>query len=91
MEYKVGDKISGRLEVRDLKRGGMGTVYIIYDYKFNRTCALKSFQDKYFEREEVIRGFHREAETWIRLGKHGNIVEAFFVYQIDNKPHIFLE
>ena len=54
-------------------------------------AAVKSFQDKYFDKEEVIKDFYHEAEIWVKLGYHTNIVRADIVMFIAGKPHIFLE
>ena len=35
--------------------------------------------------------FVREAETWIRLEHHPNIVQAHFIQSVDGKPLLFLE
>lgn len=98
MEYRVGDVIDASndsFEVKDVKQGGFGVVYLCYSLLLSplsgRMVAVKSFQDRWFRDESVIKKFYREAETWIKLGKHRNIVEALLVYEIDNKPHIFLE
>lgn len=32
--WNVGDKIGGRYEVRDIKVGGMGIVYLCYHHEF---------------------------------------------------------
>ena len=96
MEYKVGDTILENYMVGDVKRGGFGVVYIVYHRQKRRALAVKSFQDKYFYQgdkaaDEVVQGFHREGEVWVKLGSHENIVEAFFVLVIEYKPHIFME
>jgi len=98
LEYKVGEVIDASndsFKVKNVKQGGFGVVYLCYSLLpsplSGRMVAIKSFQDRWFRDESIIKKFYREAETWIRLGKHRNIVEAFLVYEIDNKPHIFLE
>lgn len=96
MELKVGDTLLGDFVVGDVKRGGFGVVYIVYHRQKKRTLAVKSFQERYFYRrdkiaDEVVQGFNREAEVWVKLGRHENIVEAFFVLILDYRPYIFME
>ena len=96
MECKVGDIILGEFVVRDVKRGTFGIVYMVYRRQKKGILAVKSLQDKYFYREdkiadEVVLYFRREAEVWVKLGSHENIVEAFFVEVLDYKPYIFME
>ena len=91
MEFRVGEKLLKHFEVTDIKRGGFGIVYILHDLESKRLYAFKSFQDKYFKSRRVVEDFYREAETWVKLGKHRNIVEALGVIQIEGKPHILIE
>jgi serine/threonine protein kinase len=71
----------------------MGIIYVCYDHesKEPRVLALKTIQDKYFQHPAAANRFKREAETWVRLGKHPNIVQASVVLEIDRQPYIFLE
>jgi len=92
----IGDALDGSFEVIDVKKGGFGIVYISYHREWGRTFAIKSFQDKYFYggdkiADKVVEDFYREAETWVKLERHQNIVKAELVKQIDYKPHMLLE
>jgi len=85
-----------KYRVIDVKGGpgksGFGIVYICeFMPSPSFMVAIKSFQDKYFDREEVIRDFYHEAEVWVKLGTHRNIVRAEIVTPIPVKPHIILE
>jgi serine/threonine protein kinase len=90
-ELRVGDLLEGRYEIRDIKKGGMGSVYIAYDNEWHRMFAIKSFQEKFLWDKNITTGFVKEAETWVNLGMHTNIVRAEFVEEIHGKPYIFLE
>ncbi|MFN8527831.1 MAG: tetratricopeptide repeat protein [Anaerolineae bacterium] len=90
-EFKVGDMIDGRYEVADVRRGGMGVVYLCYDHDQREPVALKSFQSKFLENERAVARFQQEAFTWIRLEKHRHIVQARLVQNISGRPHIILE
>ena len=89
--WQVGDRILNRYEIHDVKWGGMGIVYIAFDSEWNQIFAIKTFQDKYLRDEDAIDRFMNEAETWVNLERHTNIVFANFVQKIEGKPCIFLE
>lgn len=90
-KWKKGDLIDGRYEVLDVKAGGMGIVYICYDRGFKKQVALKTLQDKYFVSPSMTARFMWEAETWVRLEKHPNIVQAYYVNRMEERPFICLE
>jgi tetratricopeptide (TPR) repeat protein len=90
-EWKIGDRIENRYEIHQILKGGMGVVYICYEHEHRTPYALKTFQDRYLENQQVRDRFIREAETWVRLEKHQNIVRAHWVQNIQDKPYIVLE
>lgn len=79
---RFGEVIDGRYEIikgpnerRDLM-GGMGCVYICVDRLRHRSVALKTFRPEltgHSVRDHLL----REAATWVRLGNHPNIVQAY--------------
>ena len=89
-ELKIGDWIKNN-EIYDIKKGGMGIVYIAYDHKEHKPYAIKTFQDKFLNKKQPIDSFLLEVETWLKLGVHQNIVMAYSVENIANRPYIFLE
>jgi serine/threonine protein kinase len=93
-KYKNGDVISagtlGQFTVQDIKMGGMGIVYILLDDNKNFVAA-KTFQDWCLNSPDSVERFIREAETWIKLGSHLNIVKANSVKAIHRRPFIFLD
>jgi serine/threonine protein kinase len=95
-EYLRGEVIGKDYLVRDIRKGGMGVVYIVEDLKSRREnislrLALKTFQSRYLWNEEAISRFEREAVVWVKLGKHPNIVHAMLVQRIANQPYLWLE
>jgi tetratricopeptide (TPR) repeat protein len=90
-KWEVGEVVDGSLNVMKCLQGGMGIVYIVNDQKENKPYAMKTFQDQFLWNRKIIKMFIREAEVWVKLGKHRNIVQAEFVKNIDGKPYIFLE
>lgn len=89
--WQIGDKIQNRYEIHDIKMGGMGIVYICYDHEFREPVVLKTFQDEYLRNRASVDRFKLEAETWIKLEKHHNIVIARYFKEIEGRPYIFLE
>jgi serine/threonine protein kinase/Flp pilus assembly protein TadD len=94
-KWKIGDKIQNRYLIYRILGGpgksGMGIVYVCYDLEGRAPVAVKTFQDKFLQDRASIERFKREAETWVRLEKHYNIVQANYVQEIDRRPYIFLE
>lgn len=95
-KWRVGDKITGRYEIYQILGGegksGMGILYVCIDQKIHTPCALKTFQDKEdLLSEENQRLFEREALIWAELGKHPNIVRAFWAEKLENRLFIILE
>ncbi|RLG44327.1 MAG: hypothetical protein DRN81_04785 [Thermoproteota archaeon] len=80
-----------RYYVHAIKRGGMGIVYLVLDKEEGVFFAIKTFQDKYLKSTKSIEQFKKEAEVWVELGKHKNIVKAFFVETHYGRPYIFME
>ncbi len=93
--WKVGDRIQNRYEIHRILGGpgksGMGIVYICYDHEFKEAVAIKTFQDRFLKDRTSIDRFKVEAEVWVRLEKHHNIVRARYVDEIEGRPYIFLE
>lgn len=90
--WGVGDLIENRWEIMEIRGGGMGIVYIVRDHEWGIRLAAKGFQDAIFARDpRVADRFRREAEVWIGLESHPNIVQAILVKDVHGRPMIFLE
>jgi len=90
-EFGVGDIVEQRYEIEKVRRGYMGIVYIAYDRQRRRRVVLKTFQNKFLWNEEAIARFSAEAELWVRLGGHPNIVRAYDLRTFLGKPHVVAE
>lgn len=90
-EWKEGSLLEGRYTVQQILRGAMGTVYIVFDSVNARYYAMKTFQEKHLWDKEVVRRFIKEAEIWINLERHPNIVQAELVKEIEGRHYILLE
>ena len=90
-EFSVGDIIENLYEVRDIKQGGMGAVYVVRHRRWNSMMAVKSLLKRLRKNEEDRALFIKEAETWIDIGFHPNIAACYYVRSINDSPRIFIE
>lgn len=91
VEFKEGDVLDQRYLVLSVRRGFMGIVYLARDLSGNELVALKTFQRKFTWIPAAIESFRREAEVWMRIGWHPNIVQARRIVTIAGRPHIVME
>lgn len=89
-EWNDGDVILDQYEViGQIGEGGFGTVHKVHHKGWNVDMAVKSPITSLREYEE--RKLHREAEVWMELGLHPNIVSCHFVRNLGGVPRIFIE
>lgn len=81
--YAIGDSIAGEYQVLDKFAGGMGFVYLVKHHSEDTPFVLKTLQRP--ENESERAQFLREAEIWLGLGRHRNIVRARFVNLLDGR------
>ena len=81
--YAIGDSIAGEYRVLDKFAGGMGFVYLVKHHSEDTAFVLKTLQRPEHESERAQ--FLREAEIWLGLGRHRNIVRARFVNLLDGQ------
>jgi serine/threonine protein kinase len=90
-KWRPGDKF-GNHEVKSVSFGGMGIVLFLgAPFSSNIAWAAKSFRDEFMQEENVIASFWNEAQHWMELGRHKNIVYADHIFEIEGKPYIYLE
>jgi serine/threonine protein kinase len=72
----IGQTLDGKYEiVRELGRGGMGTVYFAIHLGTERPVAVKVISPQFMRRDEFIERFRREARAAGRL-RHPNVVDV---------------
>jgi hypothetical protein len=74
--YRAGDVIGGDWLVRRVMEGGLGVVYVVEHREAEGApCVLKTPKR---QSDAIVReSFRTEAEIWVRLGDHPNIVPAY--------------
>lgn len=83
--YAVGDRIAGRYLVQRIMEGGLGKVFVVSEDASQFVLkTLKVGNPK-------VREFLDEARTWVRLGRHENIVPAFWVDYVAGMPCVAAE
>lgn len=89
---QIDDVLVGEFKVLDVFGGegksGMGIVYLVEEKHRSYPIVLKTFQKN---SEISIQRFRAEAKTWISIGIHPNIVQAFFVREINEQLFIGAE
>ncbi|MDD5494188.1 MAG: protein kinase [Dehalococcoidia bacterium] len=90
--WKEGDIIAGLYEVKGiLGEGRFGTVYKVYHQSWKIDLAVKSPREDVLDDKVAVSRFLKEAQTWVELGMHPNIVTCFYVRELGRIPRIFLE
>lgn len=90
--WEPGDVIEGRYEVKGLiGQGGMGTVYRVQHREWNIEMAVKMLHPERVADEASKARFVREAETWVDLGLHPNIVQCYYVREMGGVPRVFMD
>ncbi|MBF0344992.1 MAG: protein kinase [Nitrospirae bacterium] len=91
-QWAVGSVIMDLYEITGiLGEGGMGTVYKVHHLGWNVDLAVKSPKLTELEKAGGASNFQLEAETWVNLGLHPNIVSCYYVRELDNVPRVFAE
>lgn len=89
--WKVGDLIEDRYEVIEVKKGGMGIVYVVYNPNRVDYFAIKSYRLDLFSEEEGRKALEKEAHAWIKLPYHPNIITADRFAMFNEIPCICME
>ena len=91
-DLEPGTLVRGKYRiVRQLGRGGMGTVYLAEHILLGRMRALKFISSALSQNSAFLRRFRREAQAAIEL-RHPNIVEVVDLDQAeDGAPYMAME
>jgi len=89
--YKDGEKIGGRYQVIQSILGRSTEIFLCKDIVNHQYYALKTFQRQFKDSSSKYERLCREAEIWLTLGKHPNIVRCHWMESFDERPFLFLE
>jgi tetratricopeptide (TPR) repeat protein len=89
--YSPGEFLGARFEIIEAIRGGVGEVYLCIDRQIDKPLALKRLQTRYASIPRFREAFQREAQTWIEIGQHPNIVPCMVLQEFYNEPFLVLE
>lgn len=92
-QYCVGEKLEGEYTVLKVfggeNKSGMGVVYLVHDREAPFPYILKTYQYRRGSTNE--QQFIAEAHAWINAGAHQNIVQAYWVRELDGQTYIAAE
>lgn len=90
--WYVGQVVDGIYQVEELLgEGGFGTVHKVERLGWPMKLAVKSPREDRISDAWAKERFVQEANTWVGLGFHPNIVTCYFVRIIAGLPRIFME
>ena len=90
--WDVGDIIAGKYEVTAIAgKGGMGVVYKVHHREWNIDMAVKTPLPNLVEDAVSRERFIREAQTWVDLGLHPNLVQCWYVRELGRLPRLFVD
>jgi len=90
MNYELEGLLKKEFNILDIKMGGKGIVFICKNTSTRDYTAIKTLRTDKFNSIN-IKQFEIEAEIWISLGKHKNIVYAWIYHIINKRPFILME
>jgi serine/threonine-protein kinase len=83
------DKIGRYSVIREIDRGGMATVYLAIDPRFNREVAIKVLPRQFTHDPAFQERFLREARTIAKL-EHSSIVPVYDFGETDGQPYLVM-
>lgn len=90
--WRRGDVVEDLYEVREvITSGGMSLVHRVFHRQWNIELAVKTPNAQHVETAADIRNFEAQAEAWVQLGLHPNVVSCVYVREIDCIPRVFAE
>jgi serine/threonine protein kinase len=92
-QLRPGDYVAGEYRVLKVFGGegqsGMGVVYLVEHRTFYQPFVLKTYQASTLGDRKAR--FYKEAETWVQLGSHPNIVRCLWVNEIAGDLYVAAE
>ncbi|HAH05897.1 MAG TPA: hypothetical protein DCM05_05095 [Elusimicrobia bacterium] len=90
--WHPGDTVEGLYEIQSvLGEGGFGSVYKVRHLGWGIDLAVKCPREDKVSSRRALERFVQEANTWVGLGLHPQIVTCCFVRILGGLPRIFIE
>jgi len=89
--WEPGDTILDRYLVKEVFSGAMGKVYIAQHLGWKIPVAIKAPKAIVLADEEGAKRILNEANSWVRMGMHPNVATCYYVLNLDEVPHLFIE
>ena len=89
--FKVGDKLLNRYEVKTLYKGAMGDVYHCYDSRRKTDVALKTIISNRKEDRFQLESFFYESLRRLHIVQHPNVLKLKRIEMIDGYYYIVSE
>ncbi len=90
--WRVGDVVEDLYEVQQvIESGGMGVVHRVHHRGWNMDLAVKTPKPELVSSPQQVADFETEAETWVGLGLHPNVVACVYVRRLRGLPRVFAE
>ncbi len=84
--------VDKRYEVmKPLGVGGFGVVTMVFSHEVEEFFAMKTIRPDLLSDSESVARFVQEANLWVDLGNHENIVRAEFIDTVDNEITVMME
>ncbi|MDD5090541.1 MAG: protein kinase [Candidatus Wallbacteria bacterium] len=91
-DWEVGNLIDGKYEILEiLGTGGMSVVYRILHREWDIELAVKTPFIQAAGDPLIKERFMREAQTWVDLGQHLNIVQCWYARELGGIPRLFMD
>ena len=90
VDSSVGESIGFYKIIREIGKGGMGTVYLAQDTRLGRQVALKLLPERFTRDKDRVRRFQREARAVSALN-HPNILTIYDIGQTERVYFIVTE
>ncbi len=90
LEWRVGDLLFGRYLIEGIRSGAMGAVHLCSDETGAALYAIKTVTIDPLLDDRARTLMKSEAESWLRLGRHPNIVRCESVIQNPRDKRLWL-
>ncbi len=92
LHWKIGAIVDGKYDVKGvIGRGGMGIVYHVHHREWDVELAVK-MPLSYSEASDLFKTrFIREAQIWVNLGMHPNVVQCWYARELGGIPCVFMD